>query len=93
MPITANRPDALRAARRAIDEKAIRARGPLAAIIAARSEASAVRRASLVLGWHRIPQIAHRTDDLIAYAYPKPVAPHDVLAALGTWRLLNRRAA
>lgn len=79
----------LAACRRAIDEKAIRTRGPLAAIIAAPSENAAVRRASLVLGRHRYLTGAGSG----VYVHPPRVAPHDVFAALATFRLLNRRAA
>jgi len=69
--------DRLEAARRAIDEAAIARRGPYAAIMAAPSARCAERRASLVLGMHRWGK-----------GHP-PARPYDVLAALGTWRLLN----
>ena len=72
----ANSPRLMAGANRAIDEQAIRRRGPFAAIMAAPTEATAVRRASLVLGMHR-------------WSPCPPVLPSNVVAALGTWRLLH----
>ena len=65
----------LAACRRALDEKAVATRGPLAAIIAAPNDRVAVRRASYVLGMHREGEPL--------------VGPLDVFFALKTWRLLN----
>ena len=64
-------------ANEAKDKQVIARRGPFAAIADAPTLAGATRRASLVLGMHRWGK-GHA-----------PARPCDVLAALGTWRLLN----
>ena len=82
----------LAAARRAIAEKAIRDRGPLAAIMAAPSEESAVLRASLVLGRHNVIQVQrHDECDAATFYYPNPVSAADVTQALIGWSLLSTR--
>ena len=80
----------LKAALRSGDERAIRQRGPLAAIMAAPSEDAAVRRAALVLGQHWRPNIEVK-DDLVVAHYPHPVAATDVTTALGVFLLLSER--
>ncbi len=71
----ANTAAGLAACRRALDEKAVQARGPLAAVIAAPNEKVAVRRASYVLGLH--------------WDGGPKMEPRQVFFALATWRLLN----
>ena len=72
-----NSPRLLEAANRANDEAVIRKRGPFAAIMAAPTEATAVRRAALVLGMHHW------------HLGSAPQLPSNVVAALGTWRMLH----
>jgi len=71
-----NSPRLLEAANRANDEAVIRKRGPFAAIMAAPTEATAVRRAALVLGMHH-------------WAPCPPPLPSNVASALMTFRLLH----
>ena len=70
------RPRLLEAANRAIDEQAIRRRGPFAAIMLSPTESTAVRRAALVLGMHH-------------WQPCPPPLPSNVVAALATFRLLH----
>lgn len=75
--------DNLAAARRANDEKVIRERGPLAAVMSAPSEDTAVRRAQMILA----------TDNVLE-RIRRPFAtcsPAEVVQALAGWHLLNTR--
>ncbi len=74
------RRDVLADANRANDRQAIFRFGPFAAIMRSPTEGTATRRAALVLAMHRwLPGQVR-------------VRPGDVVAALGTWRLLHGKS-
>ena len=69
----------LEPARRALDEQVIRDHGHVAAIVRAPTEATAVRRAGLVLGQHRRGM--------------EKVPPVDVALAICAWWMMQRAAS